>query len=206
MAGVARISARQLGCVRGGRLVFRDLSFDVAAGNLLIIEGPNASGKTSLLRILAGFIPPAEGSVAATLGDEEVVDAEERAKLIGWIGHQDATKPQLTARESADFFADLYTRPGVGTAEALAKVGLARVAELPCLYLSAGQKKRLALARLITCKRAVWLLDEPFASLDEDGRRLIVQVISEHCATGGIAIAATHDLIPLEGGRLRLGT
>jgi heme exporter protein A len=203
-AGV-RVVARNLACIRGGRRVFRDLSFDVVAGKLLIVEGPNGSGKTSLLRLLAGFIPSAEGSVAVTIGDEEIVESEERGKHVGWIGHQDAAKPQLTARESLDFFANLYM-PRARTAEALARVGLSQVAQLPCLYLSAGQKKRLALARLITCERAVWLLDEPFASLDEAGRRLAVQFISEHCAAGGVAIAATHEPIPLEGGRLRLGT
>jgi heme exporter protein A len=198
-----RVVAHGVACVRGGRLVFRDLSFEVAAGQLLVVEGPNGSGKTSLLRVLAGFIDPADGSVSVRIGDDEIVDAEERSKQIGWIGHQDAAKPQLTPCESVDFFAKLYARRACA-AEALARVGLSRVAQLPCLYLSAGQKKRLALARLVACGRAVWLLDEPFASLDEDGRRLTVQFISEHCAAGGVAIAATHEPIPLEGERLRL--
>lgn len=203
-ASVERIAAHDLACVRGGRLLFRDLSFEVAAGQLLVVEGPNGSGKTSLLRVLAGFIPSTEGSVSVRVGADEILDGEERAKHVGWIGHQDAAKPQLTARESLDFFAKLYARSN-RTAGALALVGLSRLADLPCLYLSAGQKKRLALARLRSCARPVWLLDEPFSSLDGDGRRLTVEFISEHCAAGGIAIAATHEPIPLEAGRLRLG-
>ena len=200
-----RIIARDLACVRGGRLVFRELSFEIPAGRFLVVEGPNGSGKTSLLRVLAGFIPPADGSVVVKLGAAEVSDAEERSKHIGWIGHQDAAKPQLTPSESLDFFAGLYAGP-TDTGDVLAYVGLSRVAGVPCQYLSAGQKKRLALARLQVCGRSLWLLDEPFASLDEDGRRLTVQLISEHCGAGGIVIAATHEAIPLEGGRLRLGS
>lgn len=184
--------------------MFRGLNFEVGAGNLLVIEGPNGSGKTSLLRVLAGFIPPTEGSVTINASEEEVVDAEERAKHVGWIGHQDAAKPQLTPQESLDFFADLHMCRS-GTADALARVGLARVAELPCQYLSAGQRKRLSLARLHVCKRRLWLLDEPFASLDEEGRRLAARFISEHCTAGGIAIAATHEPMPLEAATLRLG-
>lgn len=200
---IGNVVARGLACVRGGRLVFRDLNFEIAAGNLLVVEGPNGSGKTSLLRVLAGFIDPTEGSVSVRTGDGEIVVAEERAKHVGWIGHQDGAKPQLTPREALDFFASLYARPALA-ADVLARVGLSRVASLPCLYLSAGQKKRLALARLIACGRPLWLLDEPFASLDQEGRHLAAQFISEHCAAGGVAIAATHEPIPLEGGRLRL--
>jgi heme exporter protein A len=199
-----QIIARNLSCVRGWRLVFSDLRLDVEAGGFLVIEGPNGSGKTSLLRVLAGFIPPAEGSVTLRIGDREFVEGEERASHVGWIGHQDAAKPQLTPRESLDFFANLYACR-TQSAEVLARVGLSRVTDLPCQYLSAGQKRRLALARLVACARPVWLLDEPFASLDEDGRRLAVQFISEHCAAGGIAIAATHEPIPIRGGRLKLG-
>ena len=190
--------------MRGGREIFSNLNIEVVAGDLLTVEGLNGSGKTSLLRVLAGFIPPSDGFVALKVGPDEVVNPEERAKHVGWIGHQDAAKPQLTPRESLDFFTGLYARRGRST-ETLKRVGLSRLAELPCQYLSAGQKKRLALARLLACGRSIWLLDEPFASLDEDGRRLAAGFIAEHCKAGGIAIAATHEPIPLSGQTLRLG-
>ena len=184
--------------------MLRNLNFEVAAGKLLVIEGPNGSGKTSLLRVLAGFIAPADGSVVVTIGSDHVLDPEERGKHVGWIGHQDAAKPQLMLRESLEFFSTLYGRQSRAV-EMLARVGLSRLGELPCQYLSAGQKKRLALARLILCERPIWLLDEPFASLDEDGRQLGRSLISEHCAAGGIAVAATHEAIPLDAETLRLG-
>jgi heme exporter protein A len=194
VSNLTRLTASNLGCTRGGRVLFRDLNFNVEAGQLLTLEGPNGSGKTSLLRVLAGFIPPSDGSVSVEGAAGDTGDAEERGKLIGWFGHQDAAKSQLTPRETLGFFAALY---GVSVPEnsTLAEMGLARVADLPCQYLSAGQKKRLGLARLKLCARPIWLLDEPTASLDAEGRELIARMIEAHRASGGLAIAATHEPI-----------
>ena len=191
-----------LACQRGGRVVFRDLSFAVEAGRLLAVEGVNGAGKTSLLRMIAGFIAPLQGAIAFD-EEGEITDAEDRGKLIGWLGHQDAVKSQLTPHESLHFFVGLYG----ATADAdvaLEAVGLSRVAGLPCQYLSAGQKKRLALARLRMSGRPVWLLDEPLASLDAEGRELVKSMIATHCAGGGIAIAATHETIAETSERLTL--
>jgi heme exporter protein A len=188
------LTVSNLACVRGGRLLFRDLSFGVEAGQLVTLEGANGAGKTSLLRVLAGFIPPNQGLVTASIAGVDVDEAEERGKLIGWFGHQDAAKSQLTPREALAFFADLYGVNAPGE-PALAEVGLARVGNLPCQYLSAGQKKRLALARLKICARPIWLLDEPLASLDADGRQLVAGLIDAHRAQGGLAIAATHEAL-----------
>jgi len=197
---IISIETESLTCVRGGRPVFRDLSFRADSGTALSIEGPNGAGKTSLLRMLAGFLAPASGTIR--LG-ADVVDGEERGKFVGWLGHHDAVKPQLTPRETLRFFADLHgVRADVD--DALQSVGLSRARDLPCQYLSAGQKKRLALARLKTSGRPLWLLDEPLAALDAQGKTLLRDSVIAHCAGGGIAIAATHEPLGLDCARLVL--
>lgn len=201
--GVASLAADQITCVRGERVLFRDLSFSVEAGQVLAIEGPNGAGKTSLLRLIAGFIAPAAGTIQLAL-DKGISEPEERGKHIGWLGHQDGAKPQLTPSEVLSFFAKLY-----GSAEdvaaALAAAGLARCATLPCQYLSAGQKKRLALARLQIVRRPLWLLDEPLAALDSEGKKFAADLIEAQCRNGGIVLAATHEPLGLACRRLVLG-
>jgi heme exporter protein A len=197
------LEASALTCIRGGRLVFRDVSFRVSAGEALAIEGANGSGKTSLLRLIAGFLAPQSGMVSLSNDGALISDGEERGKFVGWLGHQDGVKPQMTPAETLRFFTGLY---GVvaDTNAALDSVGLARAAELPCRYLSAGQKKRLALARLKIGARPLWLLDEPLAALDTQGKSLLRDLIERHCASGGIAIAATHEPLGLDCARLQL--
>jgi heme exporter protein A len=190
--------------IRGRRLLFRDLSFRVAAGQVLSLEGPNGSGKTSLLRMIAGLLAPAAGHITLVCGDRTTDDADERGKQIAWLSHLDAAKPQLTVAETLRFFVALYGGT-TGEEGALTAVGLARLADLPCQYLSAGQKKRLALARLTLQRRPVWLLDEPLASLDRDGKARAIALIKAHVADGGIAIAATHEPLGVECERLDLG-
>ena len=197
------VQAESLACARGGRSVFRDVNFRVPHGQALIVEGPNGSGKTSLLRLISGLLVPAGGSLSVSIGGTPIEDREERGKFIGWLGHHDGLKPQLTPRESLHFFAQLY---GVAndTSALLETVGLRRAADLPCQYLSAGQKKRLGLARLKLCSRPLWLLDEPFASLDASGRSLLLDLLRNHFSAGGIAVIATHDPLALEAMRLQL--
>ena len=198
------IEVQGLACTRGERLVFADVAFQLAKGAVLAVEGPNGAGKTSLLRILAGFIEPSAGSVCLVSGRERVREAEERAKLVGWLGHADAARSQLTPLELLRDFSALY-RSAVDVHAALDRVGLATLASLPCRYLSAGQKKRLALARLLVCNRSIWLLDEPLAALDTRGKALASNLIQEHSAAGGIAVVATHEPLNLESFELRLG-
>jgi heme exporter protein A len=196
---VDALTVTNLTGIRGQRVLFRGLSFRVGAGQALSLEGPNGAGKTSLLRMIAGFLTPAAGAIALGTADE----AEERGRLIGWLGHHDGAKPQLTPREVLSFFAALY-RIEADVAGALAGVGLASLADLPCQYLSAGQKKRLSLARLKTSGRPVWLLDEPLAALDADGKKRAADLIKSHCLYGGIAIAATHEPLGIDCERLVL--
>lgn len=191
---------RNLALSRGHRLLFRDISFQLDAGHALILEGANGVGKTSLLRVLAGFLRPSAGVVR--IGN--VDDSEERGKLIGWWGHSDGIKAQLTTFENLAFWAKLHgAQDDIDLV--LDGIGLARVRDLATGYLSAGQKRRLALARLKLCLRPVWLLDEPMSALDAEGRSLAASIMAGHCATGGIIVAATHQPIGIDGASLTLG-
>ncbi|MBS0277321.1 MAG: heme ABC exporter ATP-binding protein CcmA [Proteobacteria bacterium] len=198
---IKALEARSLTCIRGNRLVFRDVGFRVEAGQMLSLEGPNGAGKSSLLRMVAGFLKPASGAIVLNGG--EGLDDEERGRCAGWLGHHDAAKPQLSPRETLQFFAALY-RIAADVDAALDEVGLGKARDLPSQYLSAGQKKRLSLARLKLSRRSLWLLDEPLAALDSAGKTLAAQIVAAHCAAGGIAIAATHEPLGLDSARLVL--
>lgn len=184
-------------------MLFRDLSFRIEAGGALSVEGPNGAGKTSLLRLIAGFLAPLDGRILIRAGGADIEDAEERGKFVGWLGHADAIKPQMRVRETLAFYACLYR--GRATVDAaMDAVGLAPLADLPGQYLSAGQRKRVALARLWLCGRPLWLIDEPLASLDASGKRIAAKMIAEHCEGGGIALVATHETLGLDCARLTL--
>jgi len=201
---VTGLEVQSLACIRGGRLVFRKLNFALEAGRALAIEGPNGAGKTSLLRMIAGFLAPASGTIRLQTNTSEISGGEDRGKLCGWIGHYDGVKPQLSVAENLKFFASLY---GAQTPidSALSEAGLARLADLPGQYLSAGQKRRLALARLKLTDRPLWLMDEPLASLDAAGKKLASDMIAAHCASGGMVIAATHEPLGIDCAKLVLG-
>jgi heme exporter protein A len=199
---ISSLTAEKLACVRGDRKLFDSLNFRVRAGQALAVEGANGAGKSSLLRVIAGFLNPSAGRLVVKTAEGENDDAEARGKLVGWLGHQDGLKPQLTVREQLDFFTRLYR--GSADAAVLEQVGLARQADLPCRYLSAGQKRRLALARLLASGRTLWLLDEPFAALDTSGQALVGQLMARHCGAGGIIIAATHEPLGLSNESLKL--
>jgi len=204
---ILSLAAESIAITRGQRLLFGDLSFQLAAGRALVVEGANGVGKTSLLKLVAGFLELAQGRIALTSDAREISDGEERGRHVAFLGHQDALKPQMTAEEQLTFFARLYCPKNNKSGDitgALKQVGLARQAGLSCRYLSAGQKKRLGLARLLLSGRSLWLLDEPLAALDADGRALALDLMRFHCANGGMVIAATHDPLPLGGESLKL--
>jgi len=199
---ISALTAENLACARGDKKLFDGLNFRVTAGQALAVEGANGAGKTSLLRMIAGFLAPAHGRLIAKTAQGESDDSEERGKSIGWLGHQDGIKPQLTVIEQLRFFAHLYGKPVEDAL--LEQVGLARQRDLPCRYLSAGQRRRLALARLLAGARPLWLLDEPFAALDTAGQALVGQLMTRHCGMGGMIIAATHDPLGLANESLKL--
>jgi heme exporter protein A len=199
---ISVLTAEKLACVRGDRHLFAGLSFRLQAGQALSVEGPNGAGKTSLLRMIAGFLAPAAGTLALTDGAAVITDAEERGCFVGWLGHQDGLKPHFTVIEQLRFYAGLYAAKA--DAALLDRVGLARQRDLPCRYLSAGQRRRLALARLLVSNRPLWLLDEPFAALDAAGQAMVAAAMTAHCGGGGMVIAATHDPLGLGGESLKL--
>lgn len=205
MAVISLVEVQALTCERGGRRIFRNLSFAVSGGQVLTLEGPNGAGKTSALRILSGLLPQAAGEVNVHMGAGYVVsDAEERSRQVGWVGYQDGVKAQLSVIENAGFYAALYGAR-MDVRSVLDRVGLTRMADLPAQYLSSGQRRRLGLARLILSRRPLWLMDEPLSSLDAAGRRLTAELIGEHCDDGGIAIVATHETLGLDAQRFFLG-
>jgi heme exporter protein A len=192
--------------MRGGRLVFAGVSFALAAGAALIVRGPNGAGKSSLLRLLAGLLEPAAGLLSWNGGPVRDDPAAHRGRLH-LIGHGNAIKSALSVRENLRFAVALAGAPADGIERALESLDLAALAGVPSLYLSAGQRRRLALARLLAAPRALWLLDEPDAGLDAASRERLARAVAEHRAGGGIAVIATHgDLRVRAPHVLELGT
>jgi heme exporter protein A len=189
---------RDLTCVRGERHVFAGLGFAVPRGGALILHGPNGSGKSSLLRLMAGLLKPAQGSLA--WDDRPVSDDPEgyRARLQ-YLGHLDAVKPVLSAAENLTFWASARGGGQGGVAAALERIGLTGLAELPARVLSAGQRRRLALARLFLAPADLWLLDEPTVGLDEDSIGRLQTGLADHRRDGGRVVVATHTAIDLPG-------
>ncbi len=187
------LSVESLACVRGGRAVFGGLGFEAAGGDAIELRGPNGAGKSSLLRLLAGLAPPAAGAVVWTGGDGAA-----RPPLT-YCGHRDPVKAWLTVREHLAWWRDLE---GNGDIEAAAEaMGIAPLLEVAGGLLSAGQRRRLALARLALAETPVWLLDEPAVSLDENGVALLTAMIGRHRARGGLIVVATHQAAGLPDAR-----
>jgi heme exporter protein A len=197
-----RLSAVDLACHRGGRDVFAGLSFAVASGDALTVTGRNGAGKSSLLRTIVGLVRLAQGRLSLEGGDPELTIAEQ----AHYLGHQDALKPSLTVAENLRFWAGFLGTQAPDIHPALAAVGLDELADLPAAYLSAGQRRRLSIARLVAVKRPIWLLDEPTSTLDASAQDRLAGLMQAHLAEGGLIMAATHGAIGLETAReLRLG-
>lgn len=185
-----------LTCVRGGREVFRNVTFNVASGQALVVSGRNGAGKSSLLRAIAGLIRFAAGTLVLSGSDPELPIGEQ----AHYLGHQDALKPAFTVRENLSFWTEfLGTRRSVDPA--LQAVDLTRLADMPAAYLSSGQRRRLSIARLIAVPRSLWLLDEPTSSLDTPSQKRLAELMRGHLGSGGIVVAAAHGAIGLERAR-----
>jgi heme exporter protein A len=198
-----RLSGRDLACLRGGREVFAGLNFSADSGEVLVVTGHNGAGKTTLLRLIAGLLEPAQGEVQLSGGAADASLPEQ----AHYLGHRDALKPALTVLENLQFWYAFLGGRDAPAASALEPVGLAGLAGLPAGYLSAGQRRRLSVARLLAAPRPVWLLDEPTAALDSAGQQRLLGVMQAHLAGGGIIVAATHGPLGLDGAKeLRLGT
>ena len=198
------LEAVNLGCTRGDRRLFKGLNFSVQPGELIELRGANGSGKTSLLRILCGLTEPAEGEVRWQ-GKSIRALGEEYAGAVAYLAHQNGVKDELSASENLRIACGVAGNP-LSTSDAqaiLEQVGLSRQQNLPARSLSAGQRRRVALARLLTSKATVWILDEVLTSLDDTAVKLSREFINRHLSKGGLAIIATHQELALTADRIQ---
>lgn len=197
-----RLFAANLTCHRGGRDVFSGIDFAVAGGELLAVTGRNGAGKSSLLRTVAGLVRLTAGELSFEGGDGELTIAEQ----AHYLGHQDALKPSLSVGENLRFWAGFFGQKSIAVEGPLEAVGLDALTDLPAAYLSAGQRRRLSIARLLAVKRPIWLLDEPMSTLDSAAQQRLAGFMRTHLAEGGLILAATHGPLGVEASReLRLG-
>ncbi|MDB5594284.1 MAG: heme exporter, ATP-binding protein CcmA [Hyphomicrobiales bacterium] len=188
-------------------MLLESLDLTLQSGQALVVTGHNGSGKSTFLRSLAGLLPPASGRIRLLDADEASVDIPSHAH---YAGHLDASKATLTARENLAFWQAMLVLPGfpapMSPDEALARLAVPHVADLPVGYLSAGQRRRVGLARLLLAPRPLWLLDEPMTALDAKAQRIFTQCMREHLASGGLIVAATHAPLGIEAMHLELGS
>ena len=196
-----RLSGRGVRCVRGGREVFSGLDFEASSGEALAVIGANGSGKTSLLRMIAGLLTIADGSIGLEGGERELTLSEQ----AHYLGHRDALKPALSVIENLAFWRDFLGGEAFDSRASLAAVGLDHAVDLPAAYLSAGQRRRLSIARLLAVRRPIWLLDEPTSALDAAGQNMFASLMNDHLARGGLIVAATHVPLGIATRELRIG-
>ncbi|MCW5718329.1 MAG: heme ABC exporter ATP-binding protein CcmA [Bauldia sp.] len=188
-----RLTGSGLASERGGRLIFEDVGFDLSDGELLAITGPNGAGKSTLLRIVAGLLPVTEGRVAATPETDGPLNT-----FMHYLGHRDGLKAALTVRENLDFWQKTADSDGgIAPLDALERVRLLHAVDMPAAYLSAGMRRRVAIARLLVVRRPIWLLDEPTSALDARSEGELGDLIAGHLAGGGLVLAATHLKLPV---------
>ena len=192
-----QLTASNLACSRGGREVFSGLNFSLPAGEALVVTGRNGVGKSSLLRMIAGLISISAGCLALEGGNSDATLGEQ----AHYLGHQDALKTSLSVRENLDFWANYLGGQPDSVDAALQAVDLAALADLPAACLSAGQRRRLSIARLLAVPRPIWLLDEPTSALDLPSQKRLAELMRSHLAGGAMIVAATHGPIGLERAR-----
>lgn len=198
-----RLIAEGLSGGRGGETLFSAIGFDLGPGQALIVTGPNGSGKSTLLRVLAGLLPHDAGVLRLAGGGQDLPSV---AAACHYLGHRDAMKTALTVCENLAFWAAFLGEARLGPHQALQKVGLGGIGHLPFGYLSAGQKRRAAIARLLVSHRPIWLLDEPTAGLDARSETEFAALMQEHLGEGGSIVAATHQPLGVAAAKeLRLG-
>jgi heme exporter protein A len=202
---IAALRAEGLTVARGERVLFEGLSLRVAAGEALALTGANGAGKTSLLRAIAGLIRPSAGTIRFDGAAGELAAEDARSRETHLIGHQDGLKTGRTARGELAFQVRWTGGTDASARAAAERLGLTRLLHLEVRKLSAGQRRRLALARLVASPRALWLLDEPLAPLDADQRRAFGALMVEHLARGGLIVAAVHDPLPIPARTLEIG-
>ncbi|HWK14090.1 MAG TPA: heme ABC exporter ATP-binding protein CcmA [Rhizobiaceae bacterium] len=190
-----RLTARNLTAERGGETVFENVSFVLAEGGALVVTGPNGTGKSTLLKVVAGLLPAMRGTVELDGNDP---DQPSVAAICHYLGHQNAMKTALTVAENLAFWRGFLGVPAMEAEDALAAVGLPDIGHLPYAYLSAGQRRRVAIARLLASHRPLWILDEPTAGLDAASERQFAALMQAHRANGGMVLAATHVPLGLE--------
>jgi heme exporter protein A len=181
--------------------VFSGLDFEASSGEAVAVTGPNGAGKTSLLQLIAGLLTMADGSIDLEGGEAELTLPEQ----AHYLGHRDALKPALSVLENLSFWRDFLGGEAGNESESLSRVGLDHTTHLPAAYLSAGQRRRLSIARLASVRRPIWLLDEPTSALDASGQQMFAGLMRDHLARGGLIIAATHTPLGIEARELRIG-
>lgn len=187
--------------MRGGREIFAGVDFEALSGEALAITGINGAGKSSLLRMIAALLPVAGGAISIEDGDTELSLAEQ----AHYLGHKDALKPSLTVIENLEFWRDFLGGATADSQSSLDAVGLSHALHLPAAVLSAGQRRRLSIARLLTVRRPIWLLDEPLSALDASGQKIVASLTTDHLNGGGIVVAATHGPLGIAAKELRIG-
>lgn len=188
-----KLVGESLAAIRGERVVFRNVNLEVSAGEVLTLHGPNGAGKTTLLRVLAGLLNVMTGRLLLLGDDNKAITDERRDQAIHFISHQDSIRSQLRVRETLAFHAALLGAPAKAIDPALRTWGLDKLAGLSGGLLSAGQRRRLSLARLSLQPRSLWLLDEPMTALDAASRTRLTEICKAHLASGGMIVAATHE-------------
>lgn len=193
----ARYSANKLTLVRGDRCLFKDISFALESGELLLLEGPNGSGKTSLLKLLVGMLEPESGSINWEGQPVRKQRAEYHAALA-WLGHRVGLKFDLSAIENLRFESRLRPVRTTDIEEALERLGIVRLKKLPLRSLSAGQQRRVGLARMLLASADLWLMDEPYTNLDRAGRALVNDIVGDHLSRGGMCVMAAHHDVTID--------